>query len=150
MNKLLITAAIVLFHVAASVAAEGTAEVRSSFDVEETADRLERILQEKGMTVFNRINHAAGAKAVGVDLRDTELLIFGNPKIGAPLMKCQQSIGLDLPMKALVWKAEDGTVFITYNTPVYLNKRHAVEGCDQVFEKVEKALGAFTNSAASP
>lgn len=150
MNKLLLSTVIVLFQVVSSVAADGTAKVQSSFGVKETGDRLEQVLKEKGMKVFNRIDHSAGAQAVGVDLRDTELLIFGNPKVGAPLMKCQQSVGLDLPMKALIWKAEDGSVFISYNTPAYLKNRHAVSGCDQVLKKVEKALAAFTSAAASP
>ena len=85
--------------------------VKSVHDVKTTADRLEDVLNAKGMKVFTRINHAAGAKSVGKDLRPTELVIFGNPKVGAPLMLCAQSVALDLPQKALIWEDKAPATF---------------------------------------
>ena len=86
----------------------GLISVKSSHDVKNTADRLENILKEKGMNVFGRINHAEGARKVGQELRPTELVIFGNPKVGTPLMQCGQTAAIDLPQKALIWQDEKG------------------------------------------
>ncbi|MGH1540442.1 MAG: DUF302 domain-containing protein [Arenicella sp.] len=130
-------------------AAEGTINVKSAHDVATTADRLESILKEKGMTVFARIKHSDGAKKVGVELRDTQLVIFGNPKVGSPIMKCAQSAAIDLPQKALIWLAEDGTVTLSYNDPMYLQKRHNIQGCDAVLGKVNKALAGISKAATS-
>lgn len=130
-------------------AAEGVIDVRSAHPVDATADRLEAILGEKGMTVFARIDHAAGAKKAGKSLPPTELLIFGNPKVGTPLMECSRSIAIDLPQKALIWQDDDGAVWISYNDPQYLKRRHNTQGCDPVFEKVAGALANFTNAAAA-
>ena len=131
------------------VAADGLVHVESTYDVTQTADRLERILKEKGMTIFNRIGHSDAAQKVGVELRATELIIFGNPKIGSKLMNCQQSVAIDLPQKALIWQDAKGTVRITYNDPAYLQSRHAIQGCDKVLGKVTKALKGITQSAAT-
>ena len=119
--------------------------------VEEVANRFESILKAKGLKLFNRINHAEGAKNVNLDLAPTELLIFGNPKVGAPLMQCHQTIGIDLPLKALIWKDDKGQVWITYNDPQYLAKRHGISGsCAEVITKVGKTLNGITNAAAKP
>ena len=131
-------------------AAEGLIDVKSSYDVTQTADRLETILHEKGMTVFNRIKHSESAQAVGVELKDTELIIFGNPKVGSPLMLCQQTVAIDLPQKTLIWEDANGTVRITYNDPGYLQKRHDIQACDALLAKVSKALSGITRAAASP
>jgi uncharacterized protein (DUF302 family) len=101
------------------------------------------------MTVFNRIHHSEGARSVGIELRDTELLIFGNPKVGSPLMKCQQIAALDLPQKALIWKDDQDVVYISYNDPSYIQSRHDITGCEEVLTKIEKALATFTQAAAS-
>lgn len=130
-------------------AADGMVNIPSDFPVTETADRLEDILQKKGMTVFNRIPHSAGAAKVGIELRDTELLIFGNPKVGSPLMQCQQSAAIDLPQKALIWQDQEGKVWISYNDPGYLKSRHNISGCEEVLGKVSKALAGMTKAAAS-
>lgn len=131
-------------------AADGVIQVPSAFSVAKTTDRLEQILSNKGMRVFARVNHAAGAKSVSIPLRDTELLIFGNPAVGSPLMKCQQSVALDLPQKALIWQDASEQVWISYNDPFYLKSRHQIEGCDKVLGKVQKALAAMTGAAATP
>ena len=102
------------------------------------------------MTVFNRINHAAGAKRVGKVLRPTELIIFGNPKVGAPLMQCSQTVGLDLPQKALIWEDEAGLVWFTYNAPRYLDRRHGLAKCSPVLKKIENALRNFAVAATMP
>ena len=131
------------------IAAEGVINVLSEFTVVETANRLENVLNEKGMTLFNRIQHSEAAAKVGIELRDTELIIFGNPKVGSPLMKCQQSVAIDLPQKALIWQDAEKQVWISYNDPKYLVKRHAISGCDQVIDKVTKALTGITKAAAT-
>ena len=147
------TCLIFLFTIVfASIASaeNGLINVKSSHTVKETADRLESVLKEKGMTVFARIKHSDGAEKVGVDLRPTELVIFGNPKVGAPLMKCNQTVGIDLPQKALIWKDDTGQVWLTYNDPQYLSKRHGLSACAEVIAKVEKALGNFAKAATKP
>ncbi|BCO08021.1 hypothetical protein GF1_03970 [Desulfolithobacter dissulfuricans] len=102
----------------------------------------------KGMTVFARINHAEGAQKVGKKLRPTELIIFGNPRVGTPLMQCAQSVGIDLPQKALIWEDEKGQVWLFYNDPEYLADRHGIKGCDEVIKKIANALGNFARTAA--
>jgi len=124
-------------------------DVKSAHDVKTTADRLEKILGEKGMTVFARIDHAAGAKKVDQELRPTELIIFGNPQVGTLLMQCQQSVGIDLPLKALIWEDESGQAWLSYDSPELIKSKHNVEGCDPVFEKVKGALGNFAKAATA-
>lgn len=147
MKKSLLTLLLVFFVTTPAIATEGMIHVPSSFDVEVTADRLESVLNEKGMTVFKRVKHSEGANKVGIDLRETELIIFGNPKVGSPLMKCEQSIAIDLPQKALIWQDENAKVWVSYNDPEYLKNRHKVTGCDEVFAKVGKALAGITKAA---
>lgn len=146
-NFIIITLLILSIAISAE-AADEMVNVQSSFNVKETADRMESILKEKGMTVFNRIKHSEGAGKVGIDLRDTELIIFGNPKVGSPLMKCQQSVAIDLPQKALIWEDDKSTVWISYNDPRYLVKRHNIKGCEEVIAKIEKALAGISKSAS--
>lgn len=126
----------------------GMVNVKSNHNVAKTADKLEAILQEKGMTVFTRIDHAAGAKKVDKELRPTELVIFGNPKVGTPLMQCAQTVAIDLPQKMLIWEDTKGVTWLTYNDPSYLMQRHKIKGCDPVLQKVTQALQNFANAAA--
>jgi len=132
-----------------AISADGMINIESDFNVTKTADRLENILKKKGMTVFNRIKHSQAASNVGIELRETELIIFGNPKVGSPLMKCQQSIAIDLPQKALIWKDEKSNVWISYNSPQHLVKRHQLEGCTKELFKIENALAKITKAAAT-
>ena len=148
MKKLLVTTLMVMILAVPALAADGMINVKSNYNVQKTADRLENILNEKGMTIFKRIKHSESAAKVGVELRETELIIFGNPKVGSPLMKCQQSAAIDLPQKALVWEDNESTVWISYNDPRYLEKRHGISGCDEVLSKIEKALSGITKAAA--
>lgn len=129
------------------MAAEGMVTVKSNHSTEATADKLEAVLEEKGMTVVNRINHAEGAKKAGLELRPTEVVIFGNPKVGTPLMQCAQTVAIDLPQKALIWEDSEGVVWLGYNNPEYLRQRHNIEGCDEVIEKVKGALESFAKAA---
>ncbi|HKK54795.1 DUF302 domain-containing protein [Marinobacter sp.] len=128
-------------------AADGMITLKSNHSVSATADRLETLLKKKGMTVFTRVSHSAGAAGVGLQLRPTELVIFGNPKVGTPLMQCVQSVAIDLPQKALIWEDESGQVWLGYNDPAYLQQRHDIEGCDAALEKVSGALENFAIAA---
>lgn len=130
-----------------AIADDGLVVVPSPHSVSATIDKLAAALESKGMTVFTRIDHAAGAAKVDMQLRPTEVLIFGNPKIGTPLMKCSQRIAIDLPQKMLSWEDESGKVFLAYNNPQYLKSRHSTEGCDEVFKTVTGALGNFAAAA---
>jgi uncharacterized protein (DUF302 family) len=100
------------------MAVDGLMTIRRSHGPKDTMDRLEAAVKAKGLTVFARIDHAAGAAAVGLSLRPTELLIFGNAKGGTPLMEATQSIGIDLPLKALVWQDGSGNTWLSYNDRV--------------------------------
>ena len=119
----------------------------SPFSVAATLDRLEAVLKAKGVKIFARIDHAAEAQGTGMSLRPTELLIFGNPKAGTPLMRANQSIGLDLPMKALAWQDAQGQVQLTWNSPDYLTSRHAL---DAEFNKNLAAVGGLIEAALKP
>ena len=131
-------------------AESGLISIKSAHDVKMTADRLENVLKTKGMRVFIRIDHAQGGQTVGKILRPTEVIIFGNPKVGTPLMQCSQSVAIDLPQKALVWEDEAGQVWLSYNDPEYLAKRHKIKGCGEVLNKVAKALNNFAMAATNP
>ena len=150
MRYLLCTLMAIFFFASVTYADNGIISIKSSHDVKTTVDRLENILGEKGMTVFIRINHAEGAQKVGKKLRPTELIIFGNPKVGTPLMQCDQSVGIDLPQKALIWQDEAGQVWLSYNDPKYLASRHSIKECGEIIKKIEKALGNFARVATMP
>lgn len=145
--KIFVFSIFVFLHASAALAADGLIVFKSPHSVTATADRLESTLSENGMKIMNRINHAAGAKAADMELRPTELVIFGNPKVGTPLMQCAQSVAVDLPQKALIWEDENGQVWLGYNDPQYLRVRHAIEGCDEVLAKVGEALNSFARAA---
>ncbi len=150
MRHLFFTLIVISFFTSLAYAENGLISKRSSHDVKTTANRLENTLREKGMSVFIRINHAEGAQKVGIKLRSTEVIIFGNPKVGAPMMQCGQTIAIDLPQKALIWEDEAGQVWLSYNDPQYLAKRHGITGCVEVIKKIKKALSNFTNAATMP
>lgn len=149
MKKLMMAGLMAMIIVVPAMAADGVINVQSAFNVQKTADRLESKLNEKGMTIFNRIKHSESAGKVGIELRETELIIFGNPKVGSPLMKCQQSIAIDLPQKALIWEDHESKVWISYNDPDYLEKRHNISGCEAVISKIKKALSGIIKAAAT-
>ena len=144
------TLILVFVFVSMASADPGLIRIKSAHSVKNTADRLEDIVNDKGMRVFLRINHAENARKVGQDLRPTELLIFGNPKVGAPLMQCSQTAAIDLPQKALIWEDETGQVWLTYNDPQFLATRHGIDGCKAVLDKVQTALKNFAQAATQP
>lgn len=127
----------------------GLVTIKSEHSVTTTADRLESALKNKGMTVFSRINHAENAAKVNLELNPTEVLVFGNPNIGTHLMQCSQTMAIDLPQKALIWKDVNGTVWLSYNDPIYLAQRHTITGCSKVLEKISGALRQFAGKATS-
>ncbi len=126
---------------------DGLVRLKSASSVAETADKLETVLKAKGMTVFTRINHTKGAESVGLSLRPTEVVVFGNPKIGTLLMNCSPQVAIDLPQKALIQEDDKGQVWLSYNDPQYLAERHNIQGCDQPLKKVSGALNAFAQKA---
>ncbi len=137
--------------IAGPVAAQGgLVSVKSSHNVLTTANRLESALQEKGITVFARIDHAAGAQQIGQALKPTLLIIFGSPAMGTPLIQRSRSIGLDLPLKALIWEDSAGQVWFTYNTPDYLTRRHGITEMGATIQKMEQALSNFAMAATLP
>ena len=150
MQKIFFTILAVLLLTTSTYADNGLISVKSAHDVKTTADRLEGLLKQKGMKVFIRINHAQGAQKIGKELRPTELIIFGNPKVGTPLMQCAQSVAIDLPQKALIWQDAQGQVWLSYNDPNYLVERHGIEGCGEVIKKVKGVLGKFAKAATMP
>jgi len=108
------------------MAEDGLITAQSRFGVTETIDRLAEAIERSGLHVFTRIDHAAGARDVGASLRPTELLIFGNPRGGTPLMQDRQLAGIDLPVKALAWEDEDGKIWLSYNDPHWIAERHGL------------------------
>lgn len=127
--------------------ADGLMTQQSAFDVPTTLDRLEAAVTEKGMKVFARIDHAAGAASIGESLGATQLLIFGGPQAGTPLMQKARTAAIDLPMKAICWE-EDGVVTLAVNDPAYLLARHGVEAPPMV-EKMTAAMTAFMGAATT-
>jgi uncharacterized protein (DUF302 family) len=105
----------------------GIIDLPCKHSVTETVDRLETLLKIKGMTVFARIDQAAEAQAVGLKMRPTVLMIFGDPRAGTPLMNQYPSLAMDLPLKALIWESADGKVWLSYNSPEFLQQRHGLD-----------------------
>ena len=127
---------------------EGLATIASNFGPKETMDRLETEIRTKGLEVFARIDHAAGAAEVGLNLRPTELIIFGNARGGTPLMQSAQTIGIDLPLKALVWEDAAGKTWISYNEPGWIAQRHGITDAQPVVNKMADLLSAISRKAA--
>jgi uncharacterized protein (DUF302 family) len=133
------------------MAAEGLITVASGLGPKETMDRLENAIKAMGLTVFARVDHAAGAAEVGLTLRPTELLIFGNAKGGTPLMQANQTVGIDLPLKALVWTDAAGKTWLSFNDPAWLAKRHALgTEVDPAVNAMITLLSAVTKTATTP
>ena len=127
---------------------DGLVSIRSQNGPQETMDRLDAAVKARGMTVYARIDHAASAAEVGLPLRPTDLLIFGNARAGTPLMESMPTIGIDLPLKALVWQDIAGNTWVSYNDPVWLARRHRLEGSDGTTAAMSGMLEAIAKSAA--
>jgi uncharacterized protein (DUF302 family) len=140
------SAAIGLALPAPAAAVDGLVVKPSPHPVAETMDRIERAVKERALVVVARVDHAAAAQKAGLTLRPTELLIFGNPKAGTPLMQAVQSIGIDLPLKVLAWEDDKGKVWLAYNDPAWLATRHRVGERTEVVRAIRAALDALTDS----
>ncbi len=133
MNRpLLFVIALLLAWSPAVFGAEGLIAIKSPYTARETMNRFEENAKQRGLNVFARIDHAAGAAKIGKTLRPTEVLLFGNPQGGTPFMECAQSVGIDLPLKALAWEDAQGQVWLGYNDPAFLAQRHGVPQCPSV------------------
>lgn len=131
-------------------AADGMHTLESAHSVAKTMDSLEQKVTAAGFKVFARVDHAAGAKSVDMPLPATQLLIFGNPKGGTALMQSEQTVGIDLPLKYLVWEDASGVVRIGWNDPAWMVGRHHITDKAPVVQKVTGALNKFANEAAKP
>lgn len=126
----------------------GFAEVESQFGVEETVSRIEGAVQSAdGASVVTTVNHAQNAQGAGLDLRPTQVILFGKPALGRPLMQANQVAGLDLPQKMLVYEDAQGQTHVAYNDPYYVAGRHGVEGADDELQKISTALQGFAEQA---
>ncbi|MEE8342986.1 MAG: DUF302 domain-containing protein [Gammaproteobacteria bacterium] len=128
----------------------GVVTKKSAHSAKVTIDRLEKILSEKGITVAMRWSHSDRAKGVDIELRPTELIIFGNPRLGSHMFTSKQSAGIDLPMKALAWEDENGQTWLSYNDPAYIAKRHGINDRSEIVKKMTGALQNLTDQATSP
>ena len=127
----------------------GLISLKSTFPVKETVDKLIHSVESKGLTVFCRVDHAAGAAGVGLPLRPTTLVIFGNAKGGTPLMQATQTIGIDLPLKVLAWEDAGGQTWLSYNDPVWLTERHRIQAQGAApANAMRTLLSAVTQGAA--
>jgi uncharacterized protein (DUF302 family) len=134
-----------------AAAAQDMTTARSSGDFAATKTKLVEVVKAKGFVVVAEVDHAAAAKANGLELRPTHLVIFGNPRGGTPLMGCNQTVGIDLPLKALVWQAADGAVNVTVNTPKLIADRHKLGDCGAApLGAAGNALQAIVSEATKP
>jgi uncharacterized protein (DUF302 family) len=124
----------------------GLVYVSSKFSVAETGDRVEALLEEGPLNLFARIDHAQNALSVDKQLPPTQVLIFGNPNAGTPLMQCGRSVAIDLPQKMLIWQEDDQT-WLAYNSPRYLMERHNLIGCEETIEMIGQALNRLAIAA---
>lgn len=148
MQKFVSASLLVVGLIAGSAtAAEGLVSIKSPHPATETMDRFQELVKAKGLNVFLRVDHAAGALKAGKNLRSTELLVFGNPQGGTPLMECAQTAGIDLPLKALAWQDAAGQVWLSYNDPQYLADRHGAKECATVVQNLRKALAGLAQEA---
>ena len=127
----------------------GLVTYRSRMSVNETTGRLEELLQSKGMTIFSRIDHAEAARQVGMDLRPTILLVFGNPRAGTLIMQCAQSAAIDLPLKFLIWENEAGETLVSYSDPETIASRHNIRGCSEVLTNIGELIQSFAETVTA-
>lgn len=145
---LIITTSLCLITSAIASENGGMQHVKSSHDAKTTMEKLVKIVKAKGFRVFAQVDHTAGGKSVNLDLRPTQLLIFGNPKGGTVLMQCNQNVGIDLPLKFLVTTDKSGQTWITYNDANYIKDRHKLDDCgEKVINKVNNALKGMSSAA---
>jgi uncharacterized protein (DUF302 family) len=147
MKKILLLSVLTFLVSYSACAQDGLIKLESKYTVQESADRFETAAKENGLTIFVRINHQNNAASVNMELRPTEVIIFGNPKVGTPLMQCAQEVGIDLPQKVLIFEDENEKVWLSYNNPDYLKNRHNIKGCDAVLSKIAGVLSKLSAAA---
>lgn len=150
MNKTILVILCTIVLAGPAFAQGGLVSIKSSHSVAATANRLESALKEKGVTVFARIDHAAGARRMGQELEPTLLIVFGNPAMGTPLIQRSRTMGIDLPLKALIWEDSAGQVWFSYNDPDYLTRRHGITEMGDAVRKMDQALSNFATAATMP
>jgi uncharacterized protein (DUF302 family) len=136
------------FVISESIAQDGMVMLESNYSVEKTTNQLEHTFTENGVTIFRKVDHQKGAASIDMALPPTIVLIFGNPKLGTPLMQCAPTVAIDLPQKMLIWEDQKGLVYVGYNSADYLKQRHDIKGCDQELQKITGALKKFAQTAA--
>ncbi len=136
-------------HQQSTMQNNGLISMQSNHSVKQTADRFESIAKDKGLTVFTRIDHQQNAMNADLTLKPTEVIIFGNPKAGTPLMNCAPSVAIDLPQKVLISEDAEGLVALTYNDPSYLKARHNIKGCDKVISNISMLLNNLAAAATA-
>lgn len=149
MSKLAMTALSLSLLVPPALGRDGMIALPCVHSSKASMDRLEDIARARGLKIFARIDHAAGAKSIGMALRPTELLIFGHPRGGTPLLKCSQTYGIDLPMRVLEWEDESGNSWMGYSDPAALGDRHTQTECDAILRKLTVVLDELVRQAAS-
>lgn len=130
-------------------AQESLITLESNYSAKETADRFVSIIQSKGLTLFANIDHQKNAAGVDLKLRATQVIIFGNPNVGTPLMQCAQNAAIDLPQKVLITQDVNNNVWLSYNNPAYLKERHNIKGCDNVIKKITAVLKKLSTAATA-
>ena len=132
------------------MAKDGLVTLESRHPAAETSERIKAEIEKRGMSIFARVDHAAAARAAGMELRPTEVLMFGNPRAGTPLMQADQTIGIDLPLKLLVWEDGAGKVWVSYNDPVWLGVRHSMPASEgDRLKGMAAGLQAIASAAAA-
>lgn len=147
MRNLLIIALLAITPIVVNASDDGLISKKSNHSVKTTLDRLENILKKKGLTIAMRWSHDEGGKKAGIPLRPTELLVFGNPKMGTHFFTSNQTAGIDLPMKALAWEDKNGQVWLSYNDPSYIAGRHDIKNRSEIVKKMTGALNKMTDAA---
>ena len=144
----ILTAVFLTLGALPALAADDLAVRPSKYSVKDTVDRIVAALDAKGIKPVARVDHAAGAKSAGLDMKPAEVLIFGNPKLGTPLMLANPQAAIDLPMRVLAWEDKDGKVWVGYVKPDVLKARHSLQGVDEQLKGIAGALEAFSKAGA--
>ena len=147
---ILLVSSWLLLWAAPGLTDDGLVDLQSQFSVAETLDRFEAAAKDAGLHIFARLDHAKGATSVGQELRPTELLIFGNPKVGTGVMTSNQRAGIELPMKVLAWQDEEGVVWLSYTRPDYLFQRFEITDRPEIEHKMSAALARLSMAATQP
>jgi len=150
MRKLLMLVVVLFAWPLTASAVDGLVVQKSPYSVSESLDRMTALLDKKGIKVMARVPHSQAAAGVGIEMQPAELLIFGNPKLGSPLMQSQPTTAIDLPMKLIAWQDADGQVWIAYNDPAWIAKRHGITDRDAVIAKMSGALKGLSAKVVAP